>query len=82
MMPANSSAFRFFTRASDGSIVLVSKHPRGSSTWHWSVSLKRMALSGLLSRAERRTHQWHDFYWLPFGWTLVVSRQDYHRSTP
>lgn len=72
----------FFSRASDGSIVIVSKHPLGCPTWHWSASIKRNAISSnrwrLAYRAEHRTHQWHDFYRLPFGWWLIVGQQDYH----
>ena len=70
--------YRFLTRASDGSITLASKHPTGSPTWHWAASIKRTTMRGLVSRAERRTHQWHDYYRLLFGWVLIVSRQDYH----
>lgn len=70
--------YSFFTRASDRSITVASKHPRDCQTWHWSVSLKRTSMKGLVARAERRTHQWHDYYRLPFGWVLIVSQQDYH----
>jgi hypothetical protein len=63
-------------RASDGGMTLVSYHPRRSTTWHWSVSLVRS--SAIPHRAPHRTGQWHDYYWLPFGWRLVVSQQDYH----
>lgn len=70
-------------KASDGSIIIASKHPQGCPTWHWSASLKRNAIRfkwwALWSRAENRNHQWHDFYRLPFGWCLIVSRQDYHK---
>lgn len=70
------------SRASDGSIILASKHPKGSQTWHWSISLKRNALSSNVwrfwHRAEARWGQWHDYYRLPFGWWLIVSRQDFH----
>ncbi len=71
-------------RASDGSFILVSKHPRGCPTWHWSISLKRNAISGnvwrLWYRDLNRFDQWHDFYRLPFGWWLIVSQQDYHKE--
>lgn len=78
-----NKSLHFFSRASDGSIVLVSKHPQGSGTWHWSIGITRRETVcwgwRLWLRDERRTHQWHDFYRLPFGWSLVVSQQDYHR---
>jgi len=70
-------------RASDGSIVLISKHPRSSNTWYWSISLtrKRHVEWGwrAWTRSTMRTGQWHDYYRLPFGWTLIWSAQDYHR---
>lgn len=78
------TGLRFLSRASDGSIMLATYHPASCPTWHWSVSLKRMSwVRGWRwsDRAARRTHQWHDFYRLAFGWWLVVSQQDYHRAT-
>ncbi len=69
----------FLSRSTDGSIMLASYHPRRSPTWHWSVSLTR---GGIAHRATRRHGQWHDFYWLPFGWRLLVSQQDYHKARP
>jgi len=74
------------SRASDGSIVLLSKHPKDCLTWHWSVSVTRktMVVWGwrLWCRDERRKGQWHDYYRLPFGWTLILSAQDYHKDAP
>lgn len=73
---------RFFTRSSDNGIVLVSRHPKGSLTWYWSVSLKRLSeeqRNRIVVRDPRRTHQWHDYYRLPFGWRIIVSQQDYHK---
>ena len=74
------------SRASDGSIVLLSRHPKGCLTWHWSLSIKRNAISSNVwrfwHRATWRMHQWHDYYRLPFGWWLIVSQQDYHRERP
>lgn len=72
------SDYSFLTRASDGSIKLASKHPVGCTTWHWAIYLRRTTLTRWINRAERRTHQWHDYYRLPFGWALIVSWQDYH----
>lgn len=66
----------------DGSIILYTKHPIGSQTWHWSVSLKHNAinLDSKLPyyRDERRRGQWHNYYRLPFNWWIIVSQQDYH----
>jgi hypothetical protein len=74
---------RFFDRASDGSLTLTSYHPADSATWHWAVSItsRRMVFRRfwLVSRGWPRTNQWHDYYRLPFGRTLIVSRQDFHR---
>lgn len=73
---------KFWTRVSDGSIKLLSRHPPWSPTWLWSVSLFHAARDnrgwGFAPRAMRR-NQWQDRLWLPFGWRLVLSRQDYHR---
>lgn len=66
-----------FNRDSGGGLVLASYHPHRSQTWHWSVTLLRS--DGHAGRSLKRTGQWHDYYWLPFGWRLVVSQQDYHR---
>ena len=70
---------RMFTKASDGSIIVASYHPKNSITWHWAIYLKRG--NGRSNRAERRTHQWYDYYRLPFGWQLIVARQDYHNDS-
>lgn len=71
-------------RASDGSITLFSKHPKECLTWHWAVSItrKKHVQWGwrLWTRDSRRTNQWHDYYRLPFGWTLIFSFQDYHKG--
>lgn len=75
---------RFFSRASDRSITLVSYHPHNSLTWHWALVLRRNALSSnerwRVHRASHRQGQWHDYYRLLFGWCLIVSRQDYHKT--
>lgn len=71
-------------RASDGSITLFAKHPIESLTWHWAVSITRKQHVKwgwrLWTRANFRSHQWHDYYRLPFGWTLILSFQDYHKG--
>lgn len=77
---------RFFKRDSGGGLILASYHPRGCPTWHWSITLKRNAMSSnapwRVYRDERRTHQWHDYYRLWGATALIISRQDYHLRTP
>lgn len=74
-------------RASDGSITLACWHPRGSATWHWSVSLMRrvfpwsaMSDNWFAALGGHPFGQWFDYWRLPFGWMLLVGRQDYHRQ--
>ena len=78
------SGLRFLSRASDGGLVLASKHPVGCGTWHWGIGITRRQTVvwgwRVMLRCNRRTGQWHDYYRLPFGWSLVVSRQDYHQE--
>lgn len=72
--------YEFLHRDSAGNLVLVSKHPRGSATWHWSVVLtSKGGGRALISRAVERQGQWHDYYRLPFGFRLIVSQQDWHK---
>lgn len=73
---------RFLSRDRGGGLVLASYHPRGCLTWHWSISIIKSRCFRpwwLVSRASTRTNQWHDYYRLPFGKALCISRQDYHR---
>lgn len=35
-----------------------------------------------INRDAVRRSQWHDYYRLPLGWSLVVAHQDYHRRKP
>ena len=51
-------------RDSGGGLVLLAYHPRSSSTWHWSIGVRKVG--GTPHRAAYRTGQWHDYYWLPF----------------
>ena len=76
------SPLRFFKRASDGSLILVSYHPALSGTWIWSLSIGRWEYHPrkLLSLDPDRRGQWHDYLALPFGWSLLLSRQDYHKG--
>lgn len=75
--------YSFFTRMSDGGLKIASYHPKGCRTWHWSVSVVRSGTFRkfwLVDRTEPafRRNQWHDYYRLPFGRALCISRQDYH----
>jgi len=70
------------TTASNGDWVLASYHPETSDTWHWSICLakNKWPERPLIDRSERRHGQWHDSFRLPFGYMLIISRQDYHRA--
>lgn len=71
---------RFFNRASNGDLVLASHVGRASNCWVWAVFLsRRKQRLHIAPKAERRG-QWHHFIPLPFGRTLIFSRQDYHRD--
>lgn len=70
--------YEFLHRDSAGDLCLVSYHPRGSSTWHWSVTLSRRNVPTRSQKATKRTGQWHDFYRLPFGYCLIIGQQDWH----
>lgn len=70
------------SRTSSGELTLASYHPRGSATWIWSV----VVCAGddeepriRRTPADMRHGQWHDWYRLPFGRSLRVSMQDYHK---
>ena len=67
-------------RDSAGNLVLLSWHPRGSSTWHWCVTLAKGGGRAMINRAADRQGQWHDYYRLPFGFCLIVSQQAWHRK--
>lgn len=69
-----------FSRSSNGDLNLCSYHPRRSATWHWAVYLtRRVEDRRIVDRAKSRSGQWHDYYRLPFGRSLIVSHQDYHK---
>lgn len=74
-------AYRFFSRASDGALVVATKHPPNCLTWHWSVSIYRRCPGEGTGFAALRTGQWSDTYWLPFGYALRIGRQDWHVRT-
>jgi len=88
------NGYSLLTRQSDGALGLISYHPRWSNTWIWSVALRRSTpqqwtrlgnrdwRKHFVQRCSRRRSQWHDYYRLPFGRTLIFSHQDYHVGRP
>lgn len=77
--------FSFWSRTSAGGRTLVSYHPRTSPTWYWSVGIektRREPWSKNFCFAPTRSNQWHDYIRLPFGYDLIISRQDYHKARP
>lgn len=66
------------SRTNGGDLILVAYHPRWCGTWHWSLCIRRGRPEHWVNRATSRRGQWHDYFWLPFGRELIVSRQDYH----
>jgi hypothetical protein len=64
--------------SNSGELILASYHPRSSLTWLWSVALgKRKWERGWVQRDPWRRSQWHDYYRLPFGRELRISRQNF-----
>ena len=75
--------FNFFTRDSGGGLTLIGYHPRWSLTWIWSLSLQRWKNERswrILQIDPHRSGQWHHWLSLPFGYALLLSRQDFHRE--
>lgn len=72
------SSFRFFNRCSDGGICLASYTSRKSLTWVWAIYVTRKRTRFYFVPSNERHHQWHYCLPLPFGRTLIFSRQDYH----
>lgn len=74
----------FFSRASNGEMVLVSYHPRGSKCWHWSAALCRStwgpAGKWFYQRQARRDGQWHDYLRVSPRWAIRISQQNYHKE--
>jgi hypothetical protein len=67
-----------FTRASNGDLVVASYTGSKSYCWIWAVYLSRRRQPlRIVPRSERR-NQWHHTLPLPFGRSLIISRQDYH----
>jgi hypothetical protein len=69
-----------FHRASNGDLVLASYTGPKSHCWVWSVYISRERRSFEITPAALRRNQWHHFIPLPFGRTLIIGRQDYHRD--
>jgi hypothetical protein len=72
-----------FTRASDRSIVIFTRHPATSQTWHWSVGWRpyrgdeRRRWLGYTRQGERQVHR--NLHLLKLG-RLTLSTQDYHKA--
>ena len=66
----------FGSWANNGDYCLASFQKK-TECWRWAVYLSRR--SHPVGRAKIRRAQWHDYYWLPFGFRLVVSQQDFHK---
>ncbi len=70
------------SRTSGGGLCLVGDAPK-TGTWRWAVYVEKLAWPDrFISRAKRRVGQWHDYYWLPFGFKLIVSFQAWHKRAP
>lgn len=63
------------TRCNDGRLLLASYHPRSSITWLWAITVFRRPAGAKSGRDKMRRGQWHDYYWLPFGYQMLVSHQ-------
>lgn len=71
---------RMFSRASDGSLILATHTGRHSNCWIWYVALSRLRQPFHIAPKSERRGQWHHYIPLPFGRTLIVGRQDFHRD--
>jgi hypothetical protein len=77
----------FFTRDSGGGTVLVSRHPRHSATWYWSLSWqpyradeKRWLFKAYLDRiGGYQKHHWLGLFGIG---KLMLSTQSYHQHQP
>ena len=69
-----------FTRASNGDLVLASYTGRKSHCWVWALYLTRKKLGFHIAPRNERVNQWHHYMPLPFGRSLILSRQDYHKD--
>jgi hypothetical protein len=63
------------SKVSSGEYCLASYQER-DKCWRWAVYLSRRHQG--IGRAKIRRGQWHDYYWLPFGFRLIVSQQDFN----
>jgi hypothetical protein len=73
-------SLKMFSRASNGDLVLASYTGSKSYCWIWSVWLSREQQPLHIVPLSRRRGQWHHTLPLPFGRTLIIGRQDYHRD--
>ena len=73
-------------RDSAGNLILATYHPKSSPTWHWSLSLIRsehaIAWGWRFFLVGQPGYQRHHLLRLPFGWTLMLSTQIYHKNDP
>lgn len=69
-----------FERASNGDLVLASYDDSATGLWVWAIYLSRKRQPFSIAPKAERHDQWHHFIPLPFGRTLIISRQDYHRD--
>jgi hypothetical protein len=78
--------YYFGGNASDGSFVVISKHPKSSLTWHWHVSIGPIYQPFGVDkwfgwcRSVTRNGQWHDYYFLLKRWQITFGFQDYHKD--
>jgi hypothetical protein len=71
----------FFTRSTNGDMIMVSCHPKGSITWHWGVTWSKTQQVHWITRSKRRDHQWFDIYKLPLvRRCIIIAHQDYHKQ--
>lgn len=75
---------QIWAHINSGGVTLASYHPHDSTTWHWSVQIRRNRLTSRRAKwsiwqpSTRRSGQWHDYIRLPFGWEISIGRQDWH----
>lgn len=62
------------SRVNDGSLNLISYHPRSSLTWLWFVNLRREPNRPRRPRFAHFLRHWS--LDLPFGWTISAQTQD------
>lgn len=88
-LPALSiGGLSIWQRDSGGRFMPFAYHPRGSLTWHWTATIipvvsRKRAWSHTwahITPESFRRGQWYDYFWLPFGYELMICRQDWHKG--